>query len=136
MIKNTWAEGLNPTYGRLTPAQGEIFVAAVMMEMTDVPISPVVEEQFLVKVLAKRIEVMKLPVTFTPHAQMAVLGLCDRPGAVVMLLIDCLNAFEGQTVTTEKLGDLYPEGFYDERTAMRYADDYLKSRKVKWSEIY
>jgi hypothetical protein len=66
----------------------------------------------------------------------ATLAFCDRPGSTVALLIDCLNKYEGQTVTCAMLADLYPSGFYDEPTLMKYVDDYLKTRKVKWAEIY
>jgi hypothetical protein len=97
---------------------------------------PEAEEAFLVQVLNKRIEVHNLPISFSGPAKMAVLALTDRPGSVVALLIDCLNAYEGQKVTVEKLADLYPTGFYDEDTLIRYADQYLKTRKVKWSDLY
>ena len=56
--------------------------------------------------------------------------------AQVQRLIDCLNAHEGQTVTTNMLADLYPVGFYDEATMERYCDQFIKPKKVKWAEIY
>src|SRR5512137_2310528 len=98
--------------------------------------SPSIDEQFLVQILNKRIEVHKLPISFSDGAKLCVLALTDRPGSVVALLIDCLTNFEGQTVTSKQLADLYPVGFYDEPTMIRYIDEYLKPKKVKWAEIY
>jgi hypothetical protein len=95
-----------------------------------------VDQQFLTRVLQKRIEAFKLPISFSSNARLAVLTLVDRPGSVVVLLIDCLNAYEGQTVTVDMLAELYPIGFYDEVTLSRYIEDFLKQGKVKWSEIY
>jgi hypothetical protein len=136
VIPNTWAEGLNPTYVPLSEVRAKIFATAVLMAFG--PPQPLedIEKQFLIQVLNKRIEVLKLPITFTPPAKMAILAFVDRAGYLVALLIDCLNAYEGKEITPEMLADLYPVGFYDEATLDRYIDNYLKTRRVKWAEIY
>lgn len=137
MIKNTWADGLNPTYAPLSDIRITMVLLAALEDVSVQGAEPEnVEIQFLIQVLNKRIEVMKLPISFDGPAKTAVLALVDRAGAVVVLLIDCLNAFEGKTVTVNMLMDLYPLGFYDEPTLMRYIDDYMKPRRVKWAEVY
>lgn len=143
-MKNTWAEGLNPTYETsITPERAHSLLAATMAEavggeadLEDKKDLEELEEEFLIKILNKRIEGMKLPISFSPAAKMAILAFCDRPGSVVILLIDCLNAYEGQRVTVPMLVELYSDGFYDEGTLLRYIDDYMKLRKVKWSYVY
>lgn len=140
-INNTWAEGLNPIYARMDEEHSKIFFIATISEEISKKdgkeeVNPDVEGQFLIKILNKRIEACKLPIKFNEAAKMAVLALVDRPGSVVALLIDCLNAHEGKTVTVEMLANLYPWGFYDEATLSRYINDYLKPRKIKWAEIY
>jgi hypothetical protein len=90
----------------------------------------------LLKILDKRIEVLKLPISFNLYAKIGMLALLDGPGALVTLLIDALNKFEGKEVTVQMLCDLYPFGFYDDKSFEDYVDNYLKTRKVKWSEIY
>ena len=114
-----------------------LFVAATMGEIQKSPINKEeLSKLFLAQIINKRIEVMKLPIKFTDHALVAVSAFCDRPGYAVALLVDCLNKYEGQTVDCGMLADLYPMGFYDEPSLMKYVDDYLKPRKVKWAEIY
>lgn len=53
-----------------------------------------------------------------------------------MVLIDCLQKYEGQTITLNHLAGVYPEGFYDEKSFGTYVDKYIKTRKAKWSKIY
>lgn len=137
---NTWAKGLNPTYQPLTETGSKILLSAIIGEEGKAPMS---EEQrkylnnmFLVQVLKKRLEVFKLPIEFSDDTILAMLAFVDRPGTMMVLLIDCLNAYEGKKVTVAMLVDLYPTGFYDEATFGRYIDDFLKTRKVKWSEVY
>ena len=130
----------DPKFQPMSESSANLFVTATAAEMSPAPVpqdvTDAVEEHFLVQVLDRRIEAFKLPIKFTVPAKLAVLAYVDRPGGVVTLLIDCLNAYEGKTVDVGMLTDLYPEGFYDEKTLMRYVDDYLKPKKVKWAEIY
>jgi len=90
----------------------------------------------LLAIMDKRIKVLELPISFNPYAKIGLLALVNGPGALVALLIDALNKFEGQVVTVQMLCDLYPFGFYDDPSFTDYVDNYLKARKVKWSEIY
>jgi hypothetical protein len=137
-MEKTWAEGLNPSYKAMTDKETIFFIAGTLLEVRPAPVEQVkfLEEEFLIKILLKRIEVFKLPISFDTSGKMALLSFVDRPGAVVALLIDCLNAYEGQVINAEKLAGLYPTGFYDEDTLSRYIDSYLKPKKVKWSELY
>lgn len=140
IVKNTWAEGLNPKYKPMSPKQTELFLRATMSEMQDPDKKLGYDENndafFLCAIIKKRIEVMKLPIEFTDTALLGICSLVDRPGCAVALLVDCLNAFEGQKVTVSKLASLYPWGFYDEESITRYVDEYLKPRKCRWAEIY
>lgn len=141
IIKNTWAEGLSPSYQPMDQKKSELFVMASMAEAlpgsTDrVGLEKDLDQQFFIKVLNARIEGMKLPIKFTPEGKLAILALSEVVGAAVVILIDCLNAFEGKEVTAGMLADLYPVGFYDEKTFHRYVEDYLKPRKCKWADVY
>jgi hypothetical protein len=148
IVFNKWAKDLNPKYVPMNETQSELFVMACMAEAMHQPLPPEQEkkldEQFFIAVILKRIEAFNLPIKFSAPAKMAILGLVDRVGSAVILLIDCLNAYEGQTVNTGMLANLYPMGFYDEDTRDRYVDEYLKPRdrpdlkhpRVKWSEVY
>ena len=133
----------NPTFKRLSDRDSRMFVIATLNEMADKKgekpseeVMRAVEGSFLIQILNKRIEVFKLPIQFTSSAKMAILAYVDRPGSLVALLIDCLTAYEGKTVDVNMLVELYPDGFYDEETMIRYIDEYLKPRTVKWAEIY
>lgn len=134
-VTNTWAEGLNPTYAPMTDEQSKTFISAVLIEVQKKDI-PEVNDIFGVQILNKRLEVMKLPIHFTDPAKLASMAMADTPGAIVTILIDCLNAFEGKTVTTEDIANLYPVGFYTPESLEKYIDGYLKTRKVKWAELY
>lgn len=134
----------NPKYEKLSDKDSELFIMATMTEMADKkegqPSKPelaaAVDDNFLIQILDKRIEVLKLPIKFTTPAKMAILAFVDRPGSLVALLVDCLNNYEGKTVDVAMLTNLYPWGWYDEETFIRYVDEYLKPKKVKWAEIY
>lgn len=91
---------------------------------------------FLSKIVKVRIEGLNLPIKFTTLALIAVNCFCDRAGAAVLLLIDALNKFDGQTVTVQKLCELYPVGFYNEKTFLDIIDKQIKTKKLKWSDIY
>jgi hypothetical protein len=138
-MTNTWAKGLNPEYHEMSPSSAELFVAAVLIEQTkseDRIAEEDVSQPQLIRILEKRLSVFKLPIVFTPSAKMAALALAPIAGAMVVLLIDCLNAFEGKTVTATMLAELYPIGFYDDATLHRYVEDFMKPRRVKWADVY
>lgn len=140
IVPNTWAEGLNPTYKPMDQSQTELFIAATFTEITGKSVSEVttkaIEGQGLIRILDLRIEAFKLPITFTLPGKMAALALVSVAGAMVILLIDCLNAFEGKAVGAGELANLYPDGFYDLETLERYANEYMRPRRVKWSDVY
>lgn len=123
----------------MTNAQTQLFVACSLAEGKGLPLTTEKELPFFSAVVKQRIESMKLPIGFTPHALLAINALADRVGSAVVILIDALTKYEGTVVTTSELADLYPSGFYDEETLTDYIDNYLKPRnptKVKWAEIY
>lgn len=94
-------------------------------------------------IVLKRIEVLNLPITFTPESMMAFIIFPDRVGAVVVMLIDLLEAFEDEQVTLEKICRMYPMGFYNEE-ALEERIDFLKEdrclpedkRRCKFSSVY
>ena len=129
-----WAPGLKPTYTPLDLERSKLLLLAVMNEEQLEGKEP--PPHFFTDVIDRRVEELKLPISFTNGARIAILSLIDRVEAAVVLLVDCLNAYEGRRVTVRMLADLYPTGFYDEETFIRYIDGYMKPRKTRWSEIY
>ena len=124
---------------KYNPLSHECSLMLLSMLASEVPDAEEVvaaELPFLSAIVNKRITGMGLPINFTPNALLAVNAFVDRPGTAVLLLIDALTKFEGQTVTTSMLCDLYPFGFYDEASFTKIVDDELKPRKRKWAEIY
>lgn len=86
---------------------------------------------------------MELPIEFTAKAKMLALILTGgNPGKMMTVLIDCLTYWDlekGQEkvlVDDSKICDLYPTGFYTEDSVINLVDNYFKTRKVAWSEIY
>jgi hypothetical protein len=121
----------------------ELFLTAVFLEKNkdvkslkkDLDTSEL-GSNFLLQILKKRIVALDLPIEFTLPAAIAAISLASNPGKIVTLLIDCLTAYEGETITINKLTEMYPFGFYNEETFIDYIDNYLKPRKVAWSEVY
>lgn len=95
-----------------------------------------INEFLLAQILKKRIDVMKLPVKYTNLGLIAANCFAHNPGQAVALLVDFLTKFEGETITVNKLCELYPFGFYTEEAFTDYVDNRLKTRSVKWAEIY
>jgi hypothetical protein len=130
---------------RMSDGAAKEYVMAVMLESQGekaLTMEQLREENvFAVEVIMKRIEAYGLPISFTPEGLIGAYALSENiPGRVVVLLIDCLTKFEGQTVTASMLADLYPFGFYSEETFTRYVDKYLKDKdmrpRVRWACIY
>jgi len=95
------------------------------------------DDSFPIQVAKKRIEVFKLPIGFTPTGYVSMPIFTDVIGGIVVILIDCLTKYEGRkNIDARMIGNLYPGGFYKEETLDNYIDNYLKPKKVKWSEIY
>lgn len=116
--------------------------------------------------IQKRIDYMKLPIRFTNEALIAVLAMCDRIGAAIMLLVDCLDEFTPKVdyvtlkdmprdayhiVSLQDLIDMYPWGFYDfddsafqdfmETKIKRNRDNFdfktgEDKREERWSFVY
>jgi hypothetical protein len=132
----------NPTFEQLTKTRAELFIKATLLEMTfndaGTPEKdlPELGKILGIQILDKRIDVMKLPIKFTAPAKMAVLAYVDSPGKIIALLIDCLTAYEGQTVDVAKLVSLYPDGFYTQECFEKYVEELIKPKKIKWAEIY
>ena len=88
-------------------------------------------------IIRKRIEAFNLPISFRDTGLLALEAIANgNPGRAIVCLIDCLHKFEGEEVTASKMCDLYPYGHYNEETFEDYVDNYLKTRKIKYSEIY
>jgi hypothetical protein len=88
------------------------------------------------EILLKRIEVLKLPIKFSPLAMCAMEGLVANPGGIVTVLIDCLCKFPNETIDVAKLTEVYPWGFYSDKVFDDYVDNYLKPKKSMWSVLY
>jgi hypothetical protein len=132
----------NPTFEQLSKPRAELFMKATLLEMsweeegTPNKDLPELSEILGIQILDKRIDVMKLPIKFTAPGKMAALAYVDSPGKMIVLLIDCLTAYEGQTVGVAKLVSLYPDGFYTQECFEKYVDELIKPKKIKWAEIY
>lgn len=90
------------------------------------------------QILKRRIEVFKLPITFTMTGIIGMLAMTNGvPGRAVVLLVDCLNELPpGSVVNASTLGEIYPWGFYKEEIFGRYVDEVMKPKKINWSHIY
>lgn len=88
-------------------------------------------------VVKKRVEMLKLPISFTIGGYLA-LGVLSNgnPGRAVISLCDCLSEYEGKTVSAKEVADLYPWGFYNEDSLVDIIDNWMKTKKHKWNHIY
>lgn len=130
--------GFNPRYSEMSREQSELLMSVIFssMKCDEVDI-PEEEKPHPIKMIEKRIEVIKLPITLKPSAKLAILILTDgNPGKMNAALIDCLIRFENKEVSVGEICELYPMGFYSDKSALEYIDNYLKTKKTKWSEIY
>jgi hypothetical protein len=91
----------------------------------------------IINMIDTKIKELELPIKFNHMGMLTLLALSDgNPGRAVSILIDCLTLHEGQEITADMLCEMYPWGHYNEKTFADYVDNYLKPRKVKWSELY
>jgi len=96
-----------------------------------------IDKLFPIQIFNKRIEVFNLPIKFTGKAKLLSLVYTEgNPGKMMALLIDCLQKYDGEVIDIDKLVEIYPEGFYTQESFIDYVDNYIKTRKVAWSEIY
>ena len=127
--------GFKPQYQPMTREQTELFATVLlsgdMEEISDK------EAPHPLKILRKRIEVLELPIKFSPKAELLSLIVTDgNPGKMMTVLIEALSNYENKTVDADEIAELYPWGFYTEDSVMELIDNYFKTRKAKWSEIY
>lgn len=122
---------------QLTKEECEMLLVCVSLEQKGTQLSPNLEYPFLSQVVKRRIEVMNLPIKFNDAALIAVNAFCSNPGRAVVLLIDCLNKLEGKTVTVDLLcKEVYPFGVYTDEEFEKIVDEKIRTRKMKWSEVY
>lgn len=123
--------------GELDKETFKVLFTMALMEKEQKPFPDIPKEgRFLSNIIRKRVEVLKLPISFTEYAYMYIDLFVDRPGSAVLLLMDALEKYENQTVDIKKLAELYPDGFYDEETLIKIIDEEIKTGKRKWAEIY
>ena len=124
-------------YQRLSNENAELLIHCLLIEQ-ETPDFEVKEEDLhlLGKIIKKRIDVLKLPIKFNNIALLSVTIFCAVPGHAVVLLIDCLNKYENETVTVGKLCELYPMGFYTDKEVQRYVEEEIKTKLKKFSYVY
>jgi len=145
-IKETAKElEFNPTYSPVSAEQTQQFMSILLGEPKEGfdKMMSSDEAPFPIQILNKRVNLMELPIIFTSKAKMLALILTDgNPGKMVTLLIDCLTHLDLETdqekrlIDENKIIDIYPSGFYSQNSFIEYVDNYIKLRKVAWSEIY
>jgi len=129
---------------RMSEGATQEYTMAVMMETmgNGITMDQLRQERVpIIEIIMKRVEVMGLPINFTPEGLIAAFALSEgNPGRAMTILIDCLTEHEGGTVNASMLADMYPFGCYSEETMTDYVDNYLKDPekrpKIKWAGIY
>jgi hypothetical protein len=121
----------------LDKEEAELLLMAVLAEekQGDLDI-PLKEMGWQIAAVEKRISVLKLPIKFTNLAYLSFGSFTKTVGGCMVILIDALNKYEGQTVNVKMLCEMYPNGFYTESSLGKYIDQYLKPQTSKWSEVY
>ena len=60
-----------------------------------------------------------------------------NPGRAIMILIDLCGTFRNKSIiTSNEIIEKYPNGIYDHDTFMNICDNYIKTGKVLFSEMY
>lgn len=88
------------------------------------------------QIIQIRVEAMKLPISFSAASIVATAAFAANPGKAVVVLCDCLNAYEGKTVSVENLAEIYPWGFYSDEIFMEIVDEWMKTGMHKWAHVY
>lgn len=138
-MKNyVFATGFKGSAVAMGTEEADSFLRCVLIEESGVEVTDDEElkKLFNYQIIQRRIDCLKLPISFSPVAYLAMLSLTKSPGGFVTVLIDALNKFEGQCVNVKMLAELYPFGFYSEKSFDDLVDNYLKPHTLKWSEIY
>ena len=101
------------------------------------------EVPFGIGLVLKRIDAMKLPISFTLGGILTFGIIPDRAAAAVIMLIDLLEEYKGKTVTVEDVFTAYPYGFYKEESMLARADAIKADcaldpadRKMEFSYVY
>ena len=130
--------GFVPQYKPMTIEEMEQFIRVNMFPSEKLPEGMDIHKLFPVQIILKRIEAMELPVSFTEKALLlAVIMTGGNPGAMMTVLIDGLTMFEDQEIDSDMIAmKMYPWGFYTQESIIQYIETYVKTRKVKWSNIY
>lgn len=129
------AEYLPMSEEQITTLTRLIFSA--LYRESDLNEMPESEKPFALKMIEKRISALELPIQLFPSAKIAMLILTDGvPGKMNAALIDLLIKHENNDITVTEVCETYPIGFYSEKSCSEYIDNYLKTKKTKWSEIY
>ena len=62
---------------------------------------------------------------------------CGNPGRAIMMLIDLCGTFKNRSIiTSAEIVEKYPNGIYSDDTFMNICDNYVKTGKVLFSEMY
>ena len=62
---------------------------------------------------------------------------CGNPGRAIMILIDLCGTFKNRSIiTSAEIVEKYPNGIYSDDTFMNICDNYVKTGKVLFSEMY
>jgi hypothetical protein len=122
---------------QLSEEDAELLLMATTAEVKkgDLDI-PLAEMGWQIEAVEQRIRVMKLPIKFTNLAYVSFGSFTKTVGGCMVILIDALNRYENKTVNVEMLCHMYPFGFYSDKSLHDYIDNNLKTRAVKWSEVY
>ena len=60
-----------------------------------------------------------------------------NPGRAIMMLIDLCGTFKNRSIiTSAEIVEKYPNGIYSDDTFMNICDNYVKTGKVLFSEMY
>ena len=126
-----------PNHKPLSHEDAKSLFQFMMLEKDNVEVPDEdLKDFFLAQIVKSRIDGMKLPVKYTNLGLVAINCFAHNPGQAVALLIDFLTRYENETITVDKLCKLYPFGFYTDEAFTDYVDNRLKTKSVKWAEIY
>ena len=102
-----------------------------------------IDVPFYIEAVLKRVEVMKLPISFDLSSILSIFAFTDRIGAAMVWLIDILENYENKKVSLQDIINIYPFGFYTESALINridfLKDDQQKSvdlRRCKYSYVY
>lgn len=123
-----------------------LFAISAMLDQLSTPREVAESEYpqfgFVPAVIGKRLSVLGLDgIAFAESGIAGLNAIADgNPGRAIVVLIDLLTKYsepgKKKLITSVDLADIYPFGHYSDEVLRDYIDNYIKPRKVKWSEIY